>query len=282
MASYSAAFGYNVYIVPLLNASVDFEFTGVTQGISASSPVSKSINNVARVDNVVTVTTSTSHTFIVGDLVVVNATTNTGINGTFTIVDVPTATSFTYVKTGTDITSGSDTGTASIERGSAGGFISTASIVAPNDTVSYSNGIFTVEGVTYGMDGTDKPARLYGLTNASLETETNTEDVLTYDDETKGFNISIPTSKSWSVSLGGVADFKDAGYQILRLAEQNTVADALRVKFVRVGPTGTDETVYGYGMLAGYTESIEAGSIVSWEATLQGYGPYRLDVDASA
>lgn len=282
MSSYSAAFGYNVYLVPLLNASVDFGFTGITQGVAASTPVNKTISNVARVDNIVTATTTTSHGFVVGDTAVVNANTNTGVNGTVTVVDVPTTTTFTYVKTGADITSGSDTGTVSILRGGAGGFISTASLVNPSDTVSYSNGIFTVEGNTFAMDGTDKPVRLYGLTNASLETETNTEDVLTYDDETKGFNISIPTSKSWSVSLSGVADFKDAGYQILRLTEQNTVADALRVKFVRVGPTGTVETVYGYGMLAGYTESIEAGSIVSWEATLQGYGPYRVDADVNA
>lgn len=164
----------------------------------------------------------------------------------------------------------------------SGGFINTAALVNSGDTVSYASGVFTVEATTFDMDGTDKPARLYGLTNAALETDTNSEDVITYDDETKGFNLSLPTSKTWSVSLAGVADFKDAGYHILRLAEQNTVADALRVKFVRVGPTGTDEAVYGYGTLTGYTESIEAGAIVSWEATLQGYGPYRLDIDANA
>lgn len=163
-----------------------------------------------------------------------------------------------------------------------GGFISTTSLVAPGDTVSYAGGIFTVESTVFDMDGTDKPARLYGLTNAALQTDTNSEDVITYDDETKGFNLSLPTSKTWSVSLSGVADFKDAGYHILRLTEQNTVADALRVKFVRIGPTGTDEAIYGYGTLTGYSESIDAGSIVSWEATVQGYGPYRIDIDANA
>lgn len=154
--------------------------------------------------------------------------------------------------------------------------------VAPDSTVSYSNGIFTVEGAAFAMDGTDAPARLYGLTNSSLETDTNSEDVITYDSETKGFNLSIPTSKTWSVSLAGVADFKDAGYQILRLTEQNTVGDGLRVKFCRRGPTGSTEVIYGYGTLTGYTESVEAGSIVSWEATVAGYGPYRVDLDANA
>lgn len=158
---------------------------------------------------------------------------------------------------------------------------SNANVIATGASVSYANGIFTVAGAAFDMDGLDKVSRLYGLTNAALETDTNSEDVVTYDDDTKGFNLSLPTSKSWSVSLAGVADFKDSGYQVLRLTEQNTVADALRVKFARVGPTGTDEAIYGYGTLTGYTESIEAGSIVSWEATLQGYGPYRLDVDAN-
>jgi hypothetical protein len=152
-------------------------------------------------------------------------------------------------------------------------------IVAPSAVISYAAGVFSVGGVAMDMDGDDKPFRLFGLTNAALETDTDTEDVVTYDDETKGFNISLPTSKSWSVSLSGVADFKDAGYHVLRLTEQNTVADALRVKFLRIGPTGTDEAIYGYGTINGYSESIEAGSIASWEATIQGYGPYRIDPD---
>ena len=198
MANFSAAFGYDTYIVPMASSSVDVSFTGVTSG------------------------------------------------------DAPTT-----------------------------GFIDTTTVVAQDAPVTYASGVFTVDSVAFSMDGTDTPVRLYGLTNASLETDTSSEDVITYDDESKGFNTSIATSKSWSVSIAGVADFKDAGYQILRLTEQNTVADSLRVKFVRVGPTGTTETVYGYGTLSGYTESIEAGSIVSWESTVTGYGPYVLDVDSN-
>jgi hypothetical protein len=282
MANYSAAFGYQVYIVPLKASSVDSSFTGVTQGVASLTPNSKTITNAARTANVVTITTSAAHGFAAGNTVVVNATTLTALNGTYTIVDVPTTTTFTYVKTGTNVASTPETGTAVIQGASAGGFISTGSKVLASDTISYSAGVFTAEGVTFNMNGADKPAVLTGLTNASLETDTNTEDVVTYDDETKGFATTIATGKSWSVSLAGVADFRDAAYQILRLTEQNTVADGLRVKFVRVGPTGTDETVYGYGTLTGYTESIEAGSIVSWEATLTGYGAYRLDLDVNA
>ena len=210
MANYSAAFGYDVYILPLASNEVDIAFTGVTSatGTSATTAFLKTDSSAA------------------GD----------GLN-----------------------------------------------IAPPSATVAFnsSTGIFTVESTAYGMDGADQPFRLYGLTNAALETDTSSEDIVTYDDETKGFNTSIATSKSWSVSLEGVADFRDAGYQVLRLTEQNTVASSLRVKFVRVGPTGTDEAVYGYGTLQGYSESIEAGSIVSWSATLQGYGPYKLDLDVN-
>jgi len=210
VANYSAAFGYDVYILPLSSAEVDVAFAGITSatGTSASTAFLKTDSAAA------------------GD----------GLN-----------------------------------------------IAPSSSTISFnsSTGIFTVESTAYNMDGADEPFRLYGLTNASLETDTSSEDIITYDDETKGFNTSIATSKSWSVSLEGVADFRDAGYQVLRLTEQNTVANSLRVKFVRVGPTGTDEAVYGYGTLQGYSESIEAGSIVSWSATLQGYGPYRLDLDAN-
>jgi hypothetical protein len=197
MANFSAAFGYDFYIVPLASSSVDVAFTGVTAA------------------------------------------------------DAPTT-----------------------------GFIDTTSLAS--GAVTYSNGIFTVGGSAFSMDGTDTPVRLAGLTSAALETDTGSEDIYTYDDETKGFNQSVATTKSFSISLAGVADFKDVGYQILRLTEANTVADSLRVKLVRVGPTGTVESIYGYGTLTGYTESNEVASIVSWECSITGYGAYALELDPIA
>lgn len=197
MANFSAAFGYDFYIVPLASSSVDVSFAGITAA------------------------------------------------------DDPTT-----------------------------GFINTAALAA--GAVTYSNGIFTVGADTFTMDGTDKPVRLAGLTSASLETDTGSEDIYTYDDETKGFNQAVATTKSFSISLAGVADFKDTGYQILRLTEANTVADSLRVKLVRVGPTGTVESIYGYGTLMGYSESNEVASIVSWECSITGYGAYVLELDPIA
>ena len=197
MANFSAAFGYDFYIVPLTSDNVDVAFTGITAA------------------------------------------------------DAPTT-----------------------------GFIDTTTLAS--GAVSYAAGVFTVGADTFDMDGTDKPVRLAGLTQASLETDTGSEDIYTYDDETKGFNQAVATTKSFSISLAGVADFKDTGYQILRLTEANTVADSLRVKLVRVGPTGTAETIYGYGTLMGYTESNEVTSIVSWECSITGYGAYQLELDPIA
>lgn len=84
-----------------------------TTDLSLDSVVkaSKTISNVARTTNVVTITTSTAHGYSVGDSVTVTATTNTGVNGTATIATVPTTTTFTYTKTGSDIPSAADTGT---------------------------------------------------------------------------------------------------------------------------------------------------------------------------
>ena len=189
---------------------------------------------------------------------------------------------FAGITTGTGL-SGASTGFLKTDSNSAG---DEGNLAADNDTVSYDSttGIFTIESQAYAMDGTtatDKPLKMIGLTNASLETDTSSEDVITYDRTTKGYNTNIATTKSFSISLEGVADFKSAAYQVLRLTEANAVNNSLRVKFARVGPTGTDETIYGYGTLEGYSESIEAGSVVSYSATLNGYGPYILDVDAN-
>ena len=202
MANFSAAFGYDLYIIPLKAESVDTSFTNVTAGVGAG----------------------------------------------------------------------------------ATNFIDTTTVIAADEKVTYSAGVFSLGAtpVAEPTDGTMQPVRLTGLTSAQLETDTGSEDIYTYDDEVKGFNQAVATTKTWTLSLGGIADFKDAGYQILRLTEQNTVADGLRVKIARVGPTGTVETVYGYGTLMGYSESNEVTSIVSWECSVSGYGAYVVELDENA
>lgn len=130
-----------------------------------------------------------------------------------------------------------------------------------------------------GAVTTETVVELTGLTNAGLETDTSSETVLTYDTESRGYDQNVATSKSWSINLAGVSKFTDSGYKVLRLLEGNAVSGGLKAKIGRVGPTGTVEAIYGYCTLTGFGETVEAGSIVSWEITAEGYGPYRLDLD---
>jgi hypothetical protein len=106
-------------------------FSGGATGLTPSSPTTGSITLagvlgklnggtgaltatitfVARSTNVVTITTSGVHSFVVGDYVTVAAVTNTGFNGNFTITGTPTTTSFTYAQTGSAVGTTADTGT---------------------------------------------------------------------------------------------------------------------------------------------------------------------------
>jgi len=81
--------------------------------------ITKTVSNVARTGSTATITTSTAHTLVAGDTVVVSGLTNTALNGTYTIGTVPTSTTFTYTTTtsGT-IASTSDSGTALVTAGS--------------------------------------------------------------------------------------------------------------------------------------------------------------------
>lgn len=161
----------------------------------------------------------------------------------------------------------------------AGKFIDDTSPFANNASVSETSSPYgiTVGSTALGLDGEDDPIRLLGLTAATLSTDTNSETSLTYDDETQGFETSIATSKSAVIELAGNAQFTDAAYKLMRLCERNSVSQNLMAKLARVGPVGSTETVYGFGRFTNYSESNEAGSIVSWSCSFEFYGPYALD-----
>ena len=127
------------------------------------------------------------------------------------------------------------------------------------------------------LNGTDAPIRLLGLTNCAPSESEGEETVITYDDESKSFDTSIATSKSMSWSLEGVTNHSDAAYKLLRIAAKESVREGLMVKYARVGPTGFNETSYGYGRFTGFEESNAAGEIVKYSTTLRAYGPYELE-----
>lgn len=77
------------------------------------STITKTISNKALTSNVATLTTSATHGFSVGDVVLITGVDAT-FNGTYYITAVPTTTTFTFAKTAANITSASATGTAAV------------------------------------------------------------------------------------------------------------------------------------------------------------------------
>ena len=90
----------------MVGAASNFGFRG-----DIANATQRTITNVERTSNVVTITTSAAHGFTVGQSVLIAATTNTSLNGTFVITAVPLTTTLQYAQAGTDIVSVADTGT---------------------------------------------------------------------------------------------------------------------------------------------------------------------------
>ena len=90
---------------------VDLAFIG--EYASTVSTITKTVSNKALTSNIATLTTSASHTYLVGDVVVVSGVDAT-FNGTYNILAVPTATTFTYAKTNANVTSAAASGSAAV------------------------------------------------------------------------------------------------------------------------------------------------------------------------
>ena len=167
-------------------------------------------------------------------------------------------------------------------------FMPTTTIVDKGDgiQVTYPGtpGVFTMASGLYSfdLDGADNPVLLYGLTDASLDDTTKDEEIITYDEDTKGYETPVATGQGASLKLSGVSDFLDTGYQLMRTIKQETVAEGLMAKLMRVGPTGSNETLYGFGRFMTFGEKNPAGTIVKWDCTFKFYGPAKLALATSA
>lgn len=81
---------------------VDLAFIG--EYATTVSAITRSVSNKALTSNVATLTTSTAHTYLEGDVVTITGVDAT-FNGTYNIIAVPTTTTFTYAKTASNVTS---------------------------------------------------------------------------------------------------------------------------------------------------------------------------------
>lgn len=210
----------------------------------------KTVTTAALNTNVVTLTFAAAHGFAVNDIVVVKDLPSpfTALNGTFTVTAVSSSAPHTvsYALTAANIAS------ATVTAG-------------------------TVTGGLLKLDGTDAPIRLLGLQNCAPNESEGEDTVLTYDDEAQSFDTSIATSKSITWSLEGVTNHSDAAYKLMRIASRESVRNRLMIKYARIGPTGVNETQYGYGRFTGFEEQPPAGGIVRFSTNVRGYGPYQRE-----
>ena len=95
------------------NTADTFDLGIIGEYATTVSPITATITNKALTSNVVTLTTSTSHNYLVGDVVTITGV-GSPFDGTYSITVVPSATTFRYAKTATDVVTGSATGTASV------------------------------------------------------------------------------------------------------------------------------------------------------------------------
>jgi hypothetical protein len=107
-------FGAGSIVTNQMGFHAESSLVGATSNYGFYSNISagttRTITNVERASNVVTITTSAAHGYLAGQSVTVTATTNTSVNGTFTIASAPTTTTFTYAQTAADLSSTVETG----------------------------------------------------------------------------------------------------------------------------------------------------------------------------
>jgi hypothetical protein len=91
--------------------ALDLGFVG--EYANTISTITRTVSNKALASDVATITTSETHGFSVGDIVVITDV-DTTFNGTHYITAVPTTTTFTFVKDAANVTSASATGSAAV------------------------------------------------------------------------------------------------------------------------------------------------------------------------
>ena len=169
---------------------VDLAFIG--EYASSVSTITRTVSNKSLTSNVATLTTSTDHTYLVGDVVVVSGVDAT-FNGTFNIIAVPTTTTFTYAKTAANVPSAVATGSTAVSarrkfsgiaRDASDGVIKAFkdATTKPTSTINFSEaglafadvqvGALTASSLTIGTVSNTEIGYLDGVTSA-IQTQLN-------------------------------------------------------------------------------------------------------------
>jgi hypothetical protein len=192
------------------------------------SAITETVTNKALTNNVATITTTGSHTYRVGDTVVV-ASVDATFDGTYAITGV-TSNTFTYAKTAANVASAADTGTTSVEKRRVyDGIARDATdnvikffqnlVVKPTSTVDFAEA-----GVTYAdikVDDIDADA-ITGTGNLTIATDklvvnassgavtmANTLDVTGIATLNGGINSSGSLNFTGGASFSGTTDVQE-------------------------------------------------------------------------
>jgi hypothetical protein len=114
-------------------------FKTLGQAVVGSTRTFNTISNKALTSNVATLTTGAAHSFAVGDVVQVFGVDST-FDGTYVVATVPTSTTFTYMKTTTNVTSAAVSPTGVVIRTHNLGGVLSSNMVTVNGVCTLTTG----------------------------------------------------------------------------------------------------------------------------------------------
>jgi hypothetical protein len=208
----------------------------VAEYATSTTTITKAISNKALTSNVATLTTSTTHGFAVGDIVVVG-TVDATFNGTYVVKEVPTTTTFTYDKTNANVTSAavSPAGSAEVttKRKFAGAIrdasdgvfkIFKDATTKPTSTINLSEGgltfadmrvaALTASSITVGDVSNTEFQYLNGVTGA-IQTQLDAKAVYpTQTGQTGKYLTTDGSATSWATVDALPAQANNSGYYL--------------------------------------------------------------------
>jgi len=252
--------------------------------------IAASPSGAVRSNSSVTITVTSMHGYLVGQVVTIAGVTDASFDGTFTVASVPSATSFTYLQTGASATSGSGTATL-VPQISAGThqvavmFVTRQGyITAPSPPVSWqSQGgrRVTLFGLPFALLKTNVVARIVAFTTSGGDSfyyttgANNTTRMLIPDNSTTNVTLDFSDTALLAgtladplfdlVELGECAGVIGYASRLFWWGERNKIGNFLNLTFDGGWngntPLGcTSDITYGLGTLRDFS-SIRGGCL---------------------
>lgn len=183
---------------------------GATSGNGTSTIFKANISAPAvgavRAANVVTITTTGNHGFVVGQSVVIAGVTDATYNGTFVIVATPTVTTFTYAQFGPNSTSGNGSASAgdrvTVTSPTPPGWTQAAALLAPYKLTGYN--VYEADvatGAAAPADGAYKLSNVWAIESAANSGAVRAVNVVTITTKTPHGVVA-----GQKVTLSGITD----------------------------------------------------------------------------